>query len=784
MPTPPSYSQLLNPSENLAELIAYQNNLGLTAGLASGAEPYDVLIGKAAFNVQQQSPLGAVNSVVGTVDEIDVSTAGGVATVSLPDVISLIGKTVVGGDFSAATFSGAFTGNLAGVVTGACVGNVIGNVTGNVTGSAGSVTGIVPVSNGGTGQSLFADGEIMIGKTFTSTAVKSTLTAGTNVAITNGSGSITIAARNSPLYIYNVRDYGAVGDGVANDTVAVQAAATALQASYNLGSMLYFPAGTYRVSSITQFTNVNPFIRGDGAGASLIEGIHASAYLFDFNGCDGGINNISFTTSVARSSRTALIRVRNCEKFSISELRGDISGDLFYFEQINWMSMSDIVFRNNRLLQGVMVQTKGVGLNMNNVVLSNNNSLVVVFPDVVVPFPIMVLEGSNTTGTNITNCGFSGGGPLNTYTGATIASTPADFTVTFTGVHDFQINEYIVIAGAANAAYNTYWRIESVTATEVVVLSTANPGADAPTSVISVPCCVTINNRYGAYNESTISGTMFEAVGYPQYAMSASLYINGTKRNTDRISGWKFDNCYFDYGKVGAMLIGGGIAGTGETVARIQFNGTQCEGLLRLISVEQSSGVVISDLQGAGYPSHTGVAAVPNSSSVYVWGRTAALGLQISNSNLGVYSLWRGEDFRIIPSYGLLIEGASDAIVLTGCNLQGSVASALGQTDTMYIKSSGNQFYQGTTVPPLLSSAYPVIASAATITVPWNDIVVITGTTNIDTISGGWEGREIILICTGGVVLTNAGNIVVGVTVVAGRAQKLIMRSTNWVVMQ
>ncbi|HRT08535.1 MAG TPA: glycosyl hydrolase family 28-related protein [Candidatus Paceibacterota bacterium] len=48
----------------------------------------------------------------------------------------------------------------------------------------------------------------------------------------------------------SVRDFGAVGDGVADDTAAVQAAINALEASSNHNT-LHFPAGTYRLNTPT-----------------------------------------------------------------------------------------------------------------------------------------------------------------------------------------------------------------------------------------------------------------------------------------------------------------------------------------------------------------------------------------------------------------------------------------------------------------------------------------------------------------------------------------------------
>lgn len=55
------------------------------------------------------------------------------------------------------------------------------------------VSGTLPASSGGTGESTFANGQLMIGNA-SGGLTKATLTAGTNVTITNGNGTITIAA--------------------------------------------------------------------------------------------------------------------------------------------------------------------------------------------------------------------------------------------------------------------------------------------------------------------------------------------------------------------------------------------------------------------------------------------------------------------------------------------------------------------------------------------------------------------------------------------------------------
>lgn len=55
----------------------------------------------------------------------------------------------------------------------------------------------IGVAYGGTGQTSYVDGELLIGNSTGNTLTKATLTAGTNVSITNGNGSITIASSDT-----------------------------------------------------------------------------------------------------------------------------------------------------------------------------------------------------------------------------------------------------------------------------------------------------------------------------------------------------------------------------------------------------------------------------------------------------------------------------------------------------------------------------------------------------------------------------------------------------------
>jgi hypothetical protein len=57
-----------------------------------------------------------------------------------------------------------------------------------------AVSGTLPVANGGTGDTTYTNGQLLIGNTTGNTLTKATLTQGSGITITNGAGSITIAA--------------------------------------------------------------------------------------------------------------------------------------------------------------------------------------------------------------------------------------------------------------------------------------------------------------------------------------------------------------------------------------------------------------------------------------------------------------------------------------------------------------------------------------------------------------------------------------------------------------
>jgi len=76
--------------------------------------------------------------------------------------------------------------------------------------------------------------------------------------------------------------YGAVGDGITDDTAAIQAAITA-----NPGQVIYLPAGTYLVSSTITVSTSGTKLVGDGQGSTKITRSGDFTDTFVFTGNDG-----------------------------------------------------------------------------------------------------------------------------------------------------------------------------------------------------------------------------------------------------------------------------------------------------------------------------------------------------------------------------------------------------------------------------------------------------------------------------------------------------------------
>ena len=99
--------------------------------------------------------------------------------------------------------------------------------------------------------------------------------------IAAGVGAVVRNAQDKMRDFINAKDFGAVGDGIVNDTTALQNACAACLAQ---NKALYVPAGTYKLSGKIQ---VPRGLVGAGSGVTFFQGVNAgvkSGNLMEFTG--------------------------------------------------------------------------------------------------------------------------------------------------------------------------------------------------------------------------------------------------------------------------------------------------------------------------------------------------------------------------------------------------------------------------------------------------------------------------------------------------------------------
>lgn len=226
-------------------------------------------------------------TVVGQNQNVLQPVNGGTGLSTIPTNGQLLIGNAVGYTLNTLT-SGAGIGvtNAAGSITLANTGVLSwsGGATGltPATPTIGNVTlsGLLNVVSGGTGQSTYTNGQLLIGNTTGNTLGKATLTAGTGITITNGPSAITVAA---------VKNYGAFHDTTTQTAAAATATAITLNATdLSVGVAIGTPTsrvvitntGIYNLQFSLQLANtsaqiddVTVWLRKNGADVSDSAGL-------------------------------------------------------------------------------------------------------------------------------------------------------------------------------------------------------------------------------------------------------------------------------------------------------------------------------------------------------------------------------------------------------------------------------------------------------------------------------------------------------------------------------
>ena len=156
--------------------------------------------------------------------------------------------------------------------------------------------------------------------------------------------------------VVNVKDFGAVGDGVADDTAAIQAAFNAC----GLFGFVNFPKAVYKISSSLNLTAISSTVSGvtlNGNGSSIISSLSLSSFInitgdqvkiSNFNFDSGSSNSTSAVKCVIGNANAApSLKIKECT-FASFQKGLELSGQLYYISENFFLNcVSAIYFSDN-----------------------------------------------------------------------------------------------------------------------------------------------------------------------------------------------------------------------------------------------------------------------------------------------------------------------------------------------------------------------------------------------------------------------------------------------------
>lgn len=604
----------------------------------------------------------------------------------------------------------------------------------------------------------------------------------------NVAGSVARDIRDGFKDIINVKDFGATGDGSTDDTAAIQAAVDTVSSATLQCTGIFFPNGAYALLSGIDITGKNVHFFGTSPGGSCLFALF-NGVILNFNGAGGpnpsicGVSDLRIDNLGTSETAQTLIKIAGYQNAFLHNLYLTSLSTLLNISDC-FLEASQI--RGESAGAGSAVMLSNLGGNISNALIRKSRAAGHVGP-------CLSLFGQITS-LNVSNSNFGGVGTPKSVAISQIIATGSDFTITSTTPHGFNSEGELIVIRNVNSSYNGVWRIASITSATILVVTLSNAFSNftSPTGVEALEhlasCCYFDNSNSGIINETNWTNCLFEGIESTRDYGSCSLYFNGAN-GVGSFGAHTFGDCLMDAGQTAVNLCGKDAGAGVPTILSVYFSNCLLRGTRNAIQLRNCNSVHFSNCEAQ----RTADTTLPSSdattsSAVYIdsLNSLSMRGLEFSSCNLGRYAAFDNVSTTDTYNfqYGINIADGSklQGFIVKGNFIHGQVAPSLlgvafSDSTSFGLSISDNVLTSASTTEQVIGSSTFTIASASSIALPWGDVFRITGTTTVNTITGGWNGRSIKILAVSSFTLAAVAN---SRTLAAGEIIDLLYYNGAW----
>lgn len=274
---------------------------GLSGTSYDGSAPITIAIATTGVTAASYGTASSVPTIA-------VNAQGQITSASNTS-IAIDANQITTGTISSSLISGSYTG-----ITG------VGTLTAGTWNAS-----TIGVAYGGTGQTTYTDGQLLIGNTVGNTLTKATLTAGSGISITNGNGSITIASTGGGSVTSVAQTFTGGLISVSGSPITTSGT-LALTVAGTSGGIPYFSsASTWATSAALA---ANALVIGGGAGAAPATTTTGTGVLTALG------NNANSTGGFATINGTATLTNKRIDpRVSSTTSTASLTPDISSFDQ-------------------------------------------------------------------------------------------------------------------------------------------------------------------------------------------------------------------------------------------------------------------------------------------------------------------------------------------------------------------------------------------------------------------------------------------------------------------